>query len=61
MKGGLFDIYDADPKELARVMDRVMQDDHLAQEASLNANLFAKELSWSNQLPKYNQLIRGTQ
>jgi hypothetical protein len=56
MKGGMVEVFDADPYDLARCIDR-LADPSLVKSAAACSRSWAEEISWKNQLPKWRQLL----
>lgn len=61
MKGGLFDVLDANPVEIARVVDMLGDPGSPAvlQAAKADSLGWAEELAWSTWRPRYEDLLRG--
>lgn len=59
MAGGPVMVHDADPRTLARVIDRLASDPPLVQRCSDAADVHAEAMSWGALLPAYRQLLAG--
>lgn len=59
MKGGMVEVYDADPADLASCIDR-LADPSLVKAAAATSRAWADEISWTRQLPEWRRLLRMT-
>jgi hypothetical protein len=57
MKGGWFQVFDADPQDLASVMDALIEDETLVRDASDEADALANGLSWEGWRGDYAKLL----
>lgn len=56
MKGGMVEVFDADPYDLARCIDR-LADPSLVKAAAACSRSWADEIAWKNQLPHWRRLL----
>lgn len=59
MAGGPVMVHDADPRTLARVIDRLATDPELVRQCSDAADIHAEAMSWDTLLPVYRRLLAG--
>lgn len=59
MAGGVVQVADADPKALARVMDRLASDPAMVARCSDEADRYAESIAWETLLPRFQALLAG--
>lgn len=60
MVGGRFMVHDADPRELAQRMDRLIAEPDLVEKMSRASDEWAESLSWDRLLPVYREALGVT-